>query len=685
MILLLLYILPAILILINIKFLKVVGIFLIICYLPGFSLFSFGKKEKLNFEDLILAFPSSLGISTLLTIGLLYLGIQVEYIAFIIYIITALAILCYIIGRYKKLPSLKIELDHSELVYLSIALLVTLLLSIPIISERVAISAHGFHHSIIITQILNGIFPPENPGLGGTPLSYYWGYHALIAAFSFPIDFHPLRIISILNITSLFFIFCIANRIAKFFDFSEGYRYLLPLALIGLMRSDAIIFFINKLFSGDLMGLSSIELKEMRPLDVLQNWVWGGGAPWYDRRLFFLNKFYNANAMPLGIYLCLSYFLLLLMHLEKIHEYGYNKIYLINICLIIIACSIIYPILAIIPLLHAPIWSGIILLFKIQDFKKRLVETLKILAPYSIAVIVVLPYFLSVSSNSSGPSIKINFWDQSIRNIIIFWLPYPVILWGIWITLKKLSLKKLLFLLTGAFLCFSLSTFTQVALWNSAKFTFILSFFYAIFFIFAISHLLYLLPNRWLKGIITGGIILFLLSTPILTESSYIISRWFKDNTYSFSGLHIVFSQDTQRNGAYMWIRNNTPPNSLIILTYIETANPFNRDKIGENITYEPAAIAERNLFVVKDDWYTLPSPEYKKRVSIRKKLFTNPADPEVRDFFASLNRPIYLLVEDQLPPVYLKDEIFKNFPENPEGFLLVYRNERQRVYHIQM
>ena len=39
------------------------GVFISIGYLPGLCLFILGKKNDLEFEDLILAFPCSIGIS----------------------------------------------------------------------------------------------------------------------------------------------------------------------------------------------------------------------------------------------------------------------------------------------------------------------------------------------------------------------------------------------------------------------------------------------------------------------------------------------------------------------------------------------------------------------------------------------------------------------------------------------
>lgn len=675
-VLIILYIITVILALTGFQPFSIAGIFFGICYLPGLAMFAYIKKESLKLEDLVLAFPVSIGISSLLILGLLYAGVHVRFVSYIIIGSIGIMILMFF-AKYKKLPSLTVKLTGGEIRFVIVAFLMTLIFSIPVISERMAVSAHGLHHFTLVSQILNGIFPPENPGLGGTAVSYHWGYHAFVAVLSYPTDFHPLRIISSLNVISLFIIFCIAYSTAKYLNCSEWNRYLVVMALIGLMRSDAVIYIANKLSSGYLMSLRQISFPEIRPSEILQSWIWGGGAPWFDRRMFFLNIFYNANTMPLGIALCLSYFLFLLIHLKNINEHENNKIYLIILSLLIIACCIIYPPLAIVLLLHAPIWAGFTLLSKRTDLKVKFKEALEILIPYGLAVIIVLPYLLSVSSNTSEPIIRVKFGDQSIKNLVAYWLPMPVIIAGVLFSFKKLPSKIFYFLIVAVSLCLSLSIFTEVALWNSEKFAFMMSFFFALFFVSAISGLLQLISNRWVTRILSACIIIFLLITPIITEAAYIISPWFKDNTYSFSGRHVLFYREGERNDAYTWIRNNTPVEALIMLTYVETSDP---DTIAQNSTYEPAALSERNLFVVKD-WYTFNNPEYKKRISIREKLFVNYSDHEVRDFFKSLNRPVYLLVEDKLPPMYLTEKIFHDFSDDPEGFLLVFSNKRQRVY----
>ncbi len=176
-----------------------------------------------------------------------------------------------------------------------------------------------------------------------------------------------------------------------------------------------------------------------------------------------------------------------------------------------------------------------------------------------------------------------------------------------------------------------------------------------------------------------SGIVLCLLITPIITEAAYIISPWFSDKTHSFSGRHIVFSYDEKRNEAYEWIRNNTQPDALLMLTYTRTLNP---DAIAQNSTYEPAAITERNLFVIKD-YYTDSSPEYMKRITIREKLFSYTLDPAILQYLHDLNRPLYLLVEDMSSPLIIKEAVFDNFDFNSETFHRVFTNSRQRVYQI--
>ena len=685
MALILLFLFSSVFLFLNAGPFTVVGIFLIICYIPGLSLLALLKKDKLLFEDLVLAFPCSIGVSGLLTIGMLVSGIDVEYVPSIIHLFSGVAVAGCVIGKNNNRPCAAIYVGNDELRFGFFALLTTLIFSIPFLlgPDRITIANHVFHHSSIITQILNGIFPPENPGLGGTTIGYYWGFHSLIAALSVKTNYQQIQIIFVLNALSLYSVFCISYCFAKAFDLSELYRYMLPLAVIGLMRFDAGILFLYKLFSGNLVSVDEINVSLLHPSDIIMAWL--NGLSWLDTRMLLIRKFYNISGMPLAIALCYSYLLLLKLILrEKRDE---NNIYTIILGIVIAACFFNYPPLAIFILLHAPLWSCYIFLSEQGDFKRRAGEALKSALPYIVAMLIVTPYLLfviksrGVSSSGQGGLFSFDFYDQSLKNMVVFLVPLPLIVFGAWRAFKKMSFsREYLFLIIGTILCLGLTVFTRWPFDNSYKFNYIQTFFFALFFVFALSGLLPLLAGKWLKRLVTASFALFLLLPPIIIMTAHISAALHTEFRYNFSGKHFIFDQDKRKNEAYEWIRENTPEDALIMLSYVETPWPC----CGLNNNYEVAAISERNLYVIKDTDYTTSNPEYAKRVWFREKLFENPKDPLAVDFLKSLNRPVYLLVEENLSDRFLVEDRFRNFPENPgDPFVLLFRNDMQRVYLV--
>jgi hypothetical protein len=679
------FFLSTVLILTNIEPFRITGIFLSICYLPGLCFFTLIKKRPLCFEDLILAFACSIGISSILSICLLFAGIRAEYIVIIIQMVLGILIVLYLFVATRRTYA-SVELSRREIIFCLFAFLTILFLSMPFFlggPNRIAIAGHVFHHSSMVTQILSGTVPPENPGLGGTSIGYYWGFHSLIAALTAKANLQQIQIVFILNIISLFMIFCISYSFAKVYNLTEIYCYLMPLAVLGLMRFDAGILFLGKLVTGNLIALKEITATPVEPYDVLMSWI--GNLPRFDTRLLFLRKFFNVSGMPLAICLCLSYLLLLLLILKR--KFTENKSYEISIGVVIAACFFNYPPLAIFLSLHAPIWGVFIFLSSNGLIKERIKESLTIMLPYILSILIVLPYMLfviasrDISSSDQGGIFSFDFYGQSIINIATFLIPSPLIGYGVWIAFKRLNLsREFFFILIGTVLCLSLSLFTRWPFDNSYKFNYILTFFFALLFIHALSGLISFVPWRCSKLLIISGAFVFLSLPTLIVEGSSLVSSFSTDQIYNFSNRHIIYAQDYKKNEAYSWIRENTPKDSLIMLSYIETDWPC----CGFNDNYEPAAITERNLYVIKDRDYTTSNPEYQERVLFREKMFKNPEDPQVVDFFTSLNRTVYLLVEKNLPAHLLVEDRFKHFPTNlDESFLLKFHNNRQRVYLV--
>jgi hypothetical protein len=142
----------------------------------------------------------------------------------------------------------------------------------------------------------------------------------------------------------------------------------------------------------------------------------------------------------------------------------------------------------------------------------------------------------------------------------------------------------------------------------------------------------------------------------------------------------VIFAKDKSRNAAYEWIRDNTPADALLMLPYLNT--PYGIT-IAQIISYRPVALSERSLFVVKDV-YAYLLPEYEVRVRIRKLFFEDPENAHVKQFFASLNRPVYLLVEEKYKDLLMEGVEFDHVPENTgNALLLVFQSDRQKVYKV--
>ncbi|MEW6602438.1 MAG: hypothetical protein AB1499_15810, partial [Nitrospirota bacterium] len=642
--------------------LSIAGIILNICYLPGLCVLTLTRKSKLLFEDLVIAFPVSVGLSSVLILGLLFAGVSIQHIYSLIQGLIGIAVVYQIVFWKRNKSDMAVEITKAELIFALFALIMTLLLSVPLFlgANRLAISAHAFHHSLLVTQILNGIFPPENPGLGGTIIGYYWGFHALVAALAVKSDLQQLQIMFMINAVSLYFIFCVSYGLARNIGVSESYCYIVPFAIIGLMRVDAGVFFLMKLFTNKLGSITTWTATPVEPYEVLSSWI--SGLPWTDTRQFTLHKLYNVSGMQLAINLCYSYLFVLFRR-----ESFSNKIYMIIAVLIVSACFINYPPLAIFILFFVPMWTCYVFISDHGNIGDKIRQASRIAIPYIIAGLIVAPYMLfimaarKVSSGDQGGIFSFDFYDQSVKNLVVFIIPLPIIAYGVWGAVKKFSLsREIYFLAIGSGLCLVLTVFTRWPFDNSYKYNYILTLFLSMYFAIALSDLAVFITGKWVKRLSTALILVSLLFTPVMVESSHIVSSLSTEYYYSFKGKHIIYAQDRHKNEAYEWLRENTPTNAILMLSYTETNWPC----CGFNNNYEPAAIAERGLYVIKDEDYTVSNPAYKERLLYRNKLFENPEDPSVSTFFSSLGRPVYLLLEDDLDKKrFFVEKRFSSFP----------------------
>ena len=95
----------------------------------------------------------------------------------------------------------------------------------------VQISYHGFFHSSIVYQILNGFIPPQEPGLADIHVSRYWLYHLFLAAIVQYTEVSPLISSTILRVTSLISSYLASVLILKHIGF-RGKSWLLAFPIL---------------------------------------------------------------------------------------------------------------------------------------------------------------------------------------------------------------------------------------------------------------------------------------------------------------------------------------------------------------------------------------------------------------------------------------------------------------------
>ncbi|MBC8550382.1 MAG: hypothetical protein ISR96_12235 [Nitrospira sp.] len=679
MTLLFVYIVSAVAIFIDLEYVRLAGCFLSICLIPGLSIFAILKKE-LNFSDIILAILTSLGVSIFLTILMLFIGIKNSSISTIIIILTGIPVLYSFFIDRKAGSYVATRISQKEKIFSVCAVLITVLLALPVLTgpDSMDISSHSYFHTALSGNVMDGIFPPENPGLGGTETAYPWGGNAFTAMFASVSGTHPLEVNAMLNVLSLFLLISIVYMVGSALGFSEGMKYLTVLAVFGLMRSDAGAVFAAKIMSGNFMSFQDIRELSCPPGQVMSEWAWSEKLPLYDVRLRFLDKFYNAGFMALSLCFIFAYFYILIRSSNDDMSKQEKIVCRLSLFFCIGGNTLFYLALAIIPLLHLPFWMFYLFITAKGGFQKRYHKISYVFWPFFWASIATAPYILKIKAvtstaiKTSGASGQLLGFLPSWTNIVVYWLPFPLIVLGLWYLVRKTPPSgSRSFLLTGTGLFFFMAAFVEWGVGNEYKFSYIVLFFFAILFVMAIEEITSRIHRPVVKKLAFAVLILFLSGTPFLVEASYFLSSRYLDNAQKFSGRHILFADDIARNEAYEWIRNNTPPDSLVMLTYNKTKT---WDCPASNITYKPAAFLERSMFVMRDIDYVMRNIEFAKREDIWVKLFENPDDPAVLKYLASLNRPVYLLVESD------SDEL----PESTENrFSLKFQSDHQRVYFI--
>ena len=234
-------------------------------------------------------------------------------------------------------------------------------------------SVHGFMHTSIVYQIMNGYIPPHSPILAGEPLQYPWAHHLMVAIMTYGLRISPPTAFAAINICALLLTLVLVFKIAVFLSSSR------IAAILATVLSIFGLTFLNQgpiaLFLAKLTSLNSL-FEELPPSLV---------AP----------KFTTVNSMPLGI-LFFALFLHSILHIFSAQTRVPQ--YYATLVLSIIGAGFFYPMIwLVLPPICITICCVVYFHYR-QAVWPKLTKTIICLL---CGTLVVLPYLYQISSGKT--------------------------------------------------------------------------------------------------------------------------------------------------------------------------------------------------------------------------------------------------------------------------------------------
>lgn len=474
---------------------------------------------------------------------------------------------------------LKRDLPKVKHLALSISVLIPSFFLV-IFSPNIQISFHGAFHSVYFSQILQHKIPPENVTLPGYPANVYWVYHAILAAIYSIFNLPPPMISALFNFLILLFCFIVIYRIICLFKLKHG------------MATAPIII----LFSGNITAFIQVLGHHPYTNNFQRLTTIGDG-----RLTNLFGKFINFNGFPLGVlfYLCSLYFSFKLY--RSIIHGRLNQPSLSLLIASLTASLYFHPTTSIYLGLNILLSIFFTFIFYSHQFKKALQE----FRPKPIlllSILVLIPsvvYSLNLSRQLPEKVALSPILPFNILSVISFSLPAVILI----LFLHRYIPQRLkLFFVTSLFSTI-LIFFLKLPDGNQYKFVFLNYLNYSLILVITINRL---------KLYRKATILFFLVSTVNIYFS--VIRHYETFNKYP---PHCYFKStvnlcDPQQNQDYLWIRLNTPPNTLLI-------NPI---ELKDNSPF--FLISQRLSFVTSANIYAQNIEEYQTRVDLIDRLYND-------------------------------------------------------------
>lgn len=504
-------------------------------------------------------------------------------------------------------------------------------------------SFHGLFHTSIVHAIQNGFIPPPNPGFYGEPVNTYWHFHLFLAAVIDQAHVSAFIASVLLRASSLLSSYLVGGLLVRVL-LKQPNPWLVTIFAIFCINLAGPILVIADIPGSDRLP-DLINGNMSHPTKAVRAILFGE-----HRTASGLSKFLNFNAF---CYILAMWTGSLVLTLDKQLPTWVRS----TTFFIIGAAAISF---------HVPSSPAFLILFpaaislellihREMVFKVAIQQIGATIAPFVLALLIWLPYWLPVLSshdvssvNQGAVNLITNSQDELIANLKLilgtYWplLPLLIIALFMWRQLTRTQTT----LLVIAFGSLGLSLLLQVLDGNQYKFTLLAAVpvgISAVVILELLGH-----SHRKLKRVILiVGIILAMLNSSFYTIG-HLRSAWWNDTTLFSSGENIEYTE----TGAYAFVREYSEKTAVIV----EAPTNIDKSLVG--------AVGRRNSFFRKSTFgYYNNLPTYDKRKTLVEQLFTPGTEKQqgLDQLAQTIDTEVYLLLDrDRLKGGYgrLKEEL---------------------------
>jgi hypothetical protein len=525
-------------------------------------------------------------------------------------------------------------------------------------------SFHGPFHIGYVNQILNGTIPPENVVLPNYGANIYWLYHALLAAIvqifniSAPTASISLNMFALVG--SLYWI----NRILGNMDLKYKNPFIISCYAIFILCSLNLYGFLHYLYG-------YFQSNDDFPHDFFTSMYRSYTILMGDDRLSNLfRKFLNFNGFPIGV----LYFFATLYYITSLLNKKINLTKILFLMLSIAGALIFHTTTGVFILITVPLSLIIVISYTNKGHLKKLILSIEPLelVIFVIACLFFLPVFHYIIQASEALPAKPTIETNSMFSLTsVFASTYPLwalMLVGLYFNKEKLS-SSIRFLIIAILLGYTLSILVHVPDNNQYKYIFLSTIMLGTIVIVLLDRVACDSgkKNRFsaLKVLLALALIVPFVNVIYVTVNGF-ISPWVGDNTYYFEGRSIYISDGEPFKKSYLWIKENTPYNTVVIAPY---------ENKNDSRIY---TVAERLPYVVYGHFFGEGIPEYHKRVKNVRQFYDPKISSEekigILDNFKkfSAERETILLVPKQT----VDEKLF-----NSDKFELLYSSVDASIY----